>query len=131
MHAQVRFAALAAVAALALASGLGAGCARTAGQASKGESAPGAALAQVQRMTVDGEGFHPNKIVARAGQPITLEITRTTDATCANQILIPGLDVKRDLPLNQAVAIKLTPDKKGTVEFACGMNMFKGTIVVE
>jgi len=40
------------------------------------------------------------------------------------------LNVRKALPLNQRVAIRLPPSKVGTLAFVCGMNMLKGTIVV-
>ena len=39
--------------------------------------------------------------------------------------------IRRELPLNQPVDIEFTPSKTGNVDFVCGMNMLRGTIVVE
>jgi plastocyanin domain-containing protein len=33
--------------------------------------------------------------------------------------------------LNEAVPIEFTPKQTGEIAFACGMNMLKGTVVVE
>jgi plastocyanin domain-containing protein len=52
-----------------------------------------------------------------------------TDETCATAVVFPSLKIRRDLPLKQPVAIDFTPST-GEIQFACGMNMFKGTIVV-
>lgn len=82
-------------------------------------------------MTADGAGFHPSRIHTTAGRPITLSITRTTDETCATEIVIPGQQVRKDLPLKQAVEVTFTPTSTGEIAFACGMNMLKGTVVVE
>ena len=131
---------LAAIVALAL--GLAAGCTATppAEQAGTPAEAPAAAPAPdapatpvdgVVAMTVDGAGFHPNHIAAKVGQPITLAITRTTDETCGTEIVIPALSIDRKLPLNERVEVTLTPDSTGTISFACGMDMLKGSIVVE
>jgi plastocyanin domain-containing protein len=35
------------------------------------------------------------------------------------------------LPLNDPVLIEFTPRRGGDVAFACGMNMLRGTVVVE
>lgn len=45
--------------------------------------------------------------------------------------MFPSLGIKRALPLNEAVIIEITPEKGGTLEFACGMNMLRGSVVVE
>ncbi len=87
--------------------------------------------ANVVEVTVDGSGFHPDRIVARAGQPITLAITRTTDETCGTEIVIPTMAIDTKLPLNERVEVTVTPAAAGEVAFACAMNMHKGTIVVE
>ncbi len=86
---------------------------------------------QRHAITVDGSGFHPSAIKLAAGRPATLVLTRTTDETCAKEIVIPSLDIRRELPLNQPVEIALTPKVKGDVSFACGMDMLSGVLHVE
>ena len=54
---------------------------------------------------MDGQGFHPDRIPAHAGEPLTLVVTRTTDETCGTEILVPALGVDRMLPLNEKVEI--------------------------
>jgi thiol-disulfide isomerase/thioredoxin/plastocyanin len=80
-------------------------------------------------VTVTEAGFEPREVKVPHGRPVTLVITRKTDKTCAKDVAIEG-QVK-DLPLDKAVEIKLMFDKPGTVTYACGMNMIKGTIVVQ
>lgn len=43
-----------------------------------------------------------------------------------------SLDVKQqDLPLNEPQEFDLDTSKAGEIDFACGMNMFKGKVVIE
>jgi len=112
-----------------------AGCAKTppaettgAGTAETLPPADGDARVAV---TVDGQGFHPDRIDAKVGEPVTLVLTRTTDETCGTEIVIPALSINQKIPLNQPVEVTVTPQEKGTIAFACGMDMLKGTIVVE
>ncbi len=93
--------------------------------------APAAGEARVVQVTVDGQGFHPDRIEATAGEPVTLAITRTTDETCGTEIVMPAMNIEKKLPLNEKVEITVTPTEKGTIAFACGMDMLKGTIVVD
>lgn len=65
------------------------------------------------------------------GVPARLLFTRVADITCATAVVFPSLNIKRDLPLNQAVAIEFRPEKTGEMAFAYGMNMLCGTVVVE
>lgn len=93
-------------------------------------TAPAAAPNRVA-VTVDGQGYNPSTVNASAGQPVRLEFTRTTDQTCGREVVFPTLNIRRDLPLNQAVAVDLTMPTSGTIAFTCGMNMFRGSVVVQ
>jgi plastocyanin domain-containing protein len=81
-------------------------------------------------MAVTENGFEPSSVPLTRGQPVTLVVTRRTDATCATAIVLADYGIKRDLPLNQAVEITFTPDKAGEVRYACGMDMIAGKFVV-
>ena len=91
--------------------------------------APGAAV-QTARIMVGEQGFEPARIMVQAGAPTRLTFVRTTDKTCATAVAFPSLNIRCDLPLNQPVDIELTPQKTGEVQFQCGMNMFRGAVVV-
>ena len=86
---------------------------------------------QTAKIMVTKDGFSPAKLTLKAGTPAKLTFVRTSDETCATDVVFPSLKIKRSLPLNQPVVIEFTPAKVGVVEFACGMAMFKGTVVVE
>lgn len=80
---------------------------------------------------VTQEGFVPKQIAAKVGRPITLVVTRKTDATCAKQIVFGDLGVEKELPMNEAVEVTVTPQRQGELRFACGMDMIAGTLLVE
>lgn len=82
-------------------------------------------------LAVTDAGFVPAQVEVRKGQPVVLLVTRTTDATCAREIVIPGAHVRQELPLNQEVRVSFTPDKKGDLRYACGMDMIAGTLKVQ
>lgn len=91
----------------------------------------GATVSKRVSVAVTQQGFVPMEIPAKVGQAITLVVTRTTDLTCAKQIEFAGLGVRKDLPLNQAVELTVTPTKAGDLRFACGMDMVGGKLVVQ
>ena len=88
-------------------------------------AAPAAAAASSARVKVQvtEAGFVPEKIPAQVGKPITLAITRTTDKTCARDVLFTGVEGKTALPLNREVEVSYTPKAAGEVRFGCAMGM--------
>jgi membrane fusion protein, heavy metal efflux system len=98
-----------------------------------GTTAPGTSQQNVQtaRVTVSDKGFEPDRVTLRAGVPARITFVRTSETTCATEITVPSMNIKRALPLNQPVDIEFTPQKTGDIEFVCGMNMLRGTLVVQ
>lgn len=86
---------------------------------------------QIVEIQVTEEGFVPNEIEVTSDTPVTLNVTRTTDNTCATEVKIKSKKIRKELPLNQKVTIDLGKLKKGNLEFACGMDMLKGAIKVK
>ena len=89
------------------------------------------AKTQSAKIVVNEQGFEPAKVALRAGTPARLTFVRTTDKTCATEVVFPSLKIKRGLPLNEPVQIEFMPAKTGEIAFACGMGMLRGTIVVQ
>lgn len=83
-------------------------------------------------LTVTSKGFSPTPVKVKKGEPLTLVVTRTTDKTCAKELVIPAEGIDVPLPLDQPVEIRLTPNKTGELKYGCGMNqMVGGVLVVE
>lgn len=80
---------------------------------------------------VDGEGYHPATIRAAAGRALTLVFLRTTDETCGQKLRIASMNIERDLPLNQPVEVAVNAPASGSLGFTCGMNMYRGQVVVQ
>lgn len=80
---------------------------------------------------VDGTGYHPDTLHAKAGKPVRLMVTRTSDEGCGQQLVVPSLHLKYELPLNQPVAVDVSMPPSGALAFTCGMDMYKGSIVAE
>lgn len=94
---------------------------------------PALAKEDVKNVTlqVTEKGFEPSEIKVKPGTHLVLKITRKTDATCATQIFIAEKKIKTDLPLNKEVSVDVGSLKKGEVNFACGMDMITGHILVQ
>lgn len=83
------------------------------------------------QVAVTDMGFEPKEVVIQKGQAAVLVMTRKSDQTCATEAVFAETGKKYDLPLNQAVRIDLTGVSPGTLHYACGMNMEKGTVVIQ
>ena len=96
-------------------------------------AAPAAQAGRKIEITVNEAGFEPREIKLKKGEPATLVFTRKTERTCITAIDIPAEDVKKlKLPLNQPVALTITPKKAGVEAFHCSaMGMGNGKLVVE
>ena len=79
---------------------------------------------------VTEKGFEPDHVTAPKGASVRITFVRTTDATCAKEVIVSSQKITHALPLNQPVTITVNT-QGGEVAFACGMNMFKGRIVVQ
>jgi plastocyanin domain-containing protein len=82
------------------------------------------------RITVTKNGYEPWRVEARQGVPLTLVVTRTTDETCATEVILPEYGIDRKLPLGEPVTITFTPTRAGELRYACAMKMFQGVIDV-
>ncbi|MGH9960322.1 MAG: cupredoxin domain-containing protein, partial [Pyrinomonadaceae bacterium] len=86
---------------------------------------------QRARIEINTQGYQPATLKLRRGVHARVTFVRTTDATCAKEIVLPDFGIRRALPLNQPVVVSLTPNKKGEFTFACGMNMMRGQLIVQ
>lgn len=86
---------------------------------------------QVIQLTVTKEGFEPSTVAVKAGKPVKLVVTRKVDKTCATEIVLKDFGVKKELPLDKAVTVEVTPKTPGEYRFACSMDMIAGTLKVE
>jgi plastocyanin domain-containing protein len=82
------------------------------------------------KVTVKSE-YSPDRIVVKKGRPVRLLFYREDDSECTAQVVIPDLKVKQDLAIKQETVVEFVPEKEGQFTFACGMDMMKGTLVVE
>jgi len=89
------------------------------------------ATGQRVSIQVTEDGFVPAVVNVKAGQPVTMLVKRTTDRTCATEVVMKEHNINQPLPLNQEVEITFTPSHSGDLVYACAMDMYKGTVHVE
>ncbi|WP_375741851.1 copper transporter [Corallococcus interemptor] len=83
-------------------------------------------------VSVTEKGFEPSALVLlRKDRPVTLLVTRRTEATCATSLVMAdyGIDVK--LPLNTLVEIAFTPRRSGMLHYGCPTGEATGRFFVQ
>ncbi len=86
---------------------------------------------QTARVEITRQGYKPVSFELKRGVPARVTFVRTTNATCAKEIVLPDFNIRRALPLNRPVVISFTPTEKGEFTFVCGMNMMRGQLIVQ
>lgn len=91
-----------------------------------GDSAP-----KVQMLVTD-KGYSPNVIRVKKGVMVELDITNPLDSSnCLSTFMIPDLNINNIKLKTGTTKLSFTSDKTGEYTFSCGMQMFKGKIIVE
>jgi heme/copper-type cytochrome/quinol oxidase subunit 2 len=84
------------------------------------------------KMEVTTQGYTPNVIRVKKGIPVELEIKNPLDSSnCISTFMIPDFNINNVNLKTGTTKLTFTPDKSGEYTFSCGMQMFKGTIIVE
>lgn len=76
-------------------------------------------------------GYSPEVISIPKGKTTTLNFIRKDPSSCLEEVVLPEFKIRKYLPLSKTTPIQLTPNKSGTFEISCGMNMFHGKIIVQ
>jgi Cu+-exporting ATPase len=85
---------------------------------------------QEVEVTVKG-GYSPDLIRVRAGMPLRLVFDRREAGDCTSRVVLPDFGVSKSLPAFAKTAVEFVPDRSGEFDFACGMNMVHGRLLVE
>lgn len=79
---------------------------------------------------VDG-GYSPSTIVVKKGQTVKLNFLRKDPSSCLEEVVLGDFKTRKYLPLNKKVTIEIKPQEEGEFQFACGMNMFHGRLIIK
>ena len=81
-------------------------------------------------IAVEG-GYSPSVISIPKNKQTTINFFRKDPSSCLEEVVLPDFKIRKYLPLNKTTSIQITPNKSGTFEISCGMNMFHGKIIVQ
>ena len=76
-------------------------------------------------------GYTPNVVRARQHVPVRLTFDRRESGDCTSRVVFPDLQLTQALPAFGRATVEITPTEAGRFGFACGMNMIRGTLIVE
>jgi plastocyanin domain-containing protein len=82
------------------------------------------------RVLVKG-GYSPDTLVVKRGRPVRIEFDRQESASCSDIVVFGDFGISQPLPAFKTTSVEFTPQKPGTYEFTCSMNMLRGKLVVE
>lgn len=85
---------------------------------------------QEAEITVKG-GYQPSVIIAKAGKPLRLKVTRREPSTCGEEMVLSDFGKRVHLPQGETITVDLLPEKAGEFTFNCPMGMYRGRLVVE
>lgn len=98
--------------------------------ATSSETAQEAANHQTATVVVKG-GYSPETVVLKKGVPATINFDMKDSTACLSHVVFDQLGVDEDLTKQPITKINIPTDKAGDINFACGMNMFHGKVVVK
>ncbi len=67
----------------------------------------------------------------KTGQPVALTFFLKSEAGCGNTVVLPAAKWKKTLKVGERATVVYTPTKSGVLQFACGMDMMKGSLLVK
>ena len=76
-------------------------------------------------------GYSPSTVVLKQGIPAKVNFDMNDSTACLSHVVFEQLGVDKDLTKQKITTIDIPTDKKGTYNFACGMDMFHGKVIVK
>jgi plastocyanin domain-containing protein len=75
-------------------------------------------------------GYSPQRLYAKAGEPILLNVVTLNTTSCARDFVIPAIGLETLLPQSGVVPVNIPAQNAGTVmRFTCSMGMYTGEII--
>lgn len=81
-------------------------------------------------LNASNNGYSPQRLYAKAGEPILLNIVTDNTYSCARDFVIPSIGVEKLLPQTGTVPVTIPSQAVETVmRFSCSMGMYTGEII--
>lgn len=76
-------------------------------------------------------GYKPEVVEFKQGKPAQLKFVPKGNMGCMNEVVFKELGIDEKLDGKEEVTINIPTDKAGVYNYACGMDMFHGKVVVK
>lgn len=86
------------------------------------------------RQNIDVEvkgGYSPEVVTLKKGIPATINFTRKDASSCLDRVVFSDFGINQELPQNQKEAVEIDTSKAGEYQWACGMDMFHGKLIIK
>lgn len=85
---------------------------------------------QTATIVVNG-GYSPSTVILKKGIPAQVNFDMRDSTACLSHVVFEQLGVNKDLTKQKITTISIPTDKAQTFNFACGMDMFHGKVIVK
>lgn len=85
---------------------------------------------QTATIVVNG-GYSPSTVILKKGVPAQVNFDMRDSTACLSHVVFEQLGVNEDLTKQKITTVNIPTDKAGTYNFACGMDMFHGKVIVK
>lgn len=85
---------------------------------------------QTATVVVNG-GYSPSTVVLKKGVPAQVNFDMHDSTACLSHVVFEQLGVNKDLTKQKVTTVNIPTDKAATYNFACGMDMFHGKVIVK
>lgn len=85
---------------------------------------------QAATVVVKG-GYSPSTVILKKGVPGKVNFAMQDSTACLSHVVFDKLGVDADLTKQPVTTVDIPTDRAGEYNFACGMDMFHGKVVVK
>ena len=82
-------------------------------------------------VNAENHGYKPETVTFKQGKPAKLKFIPSDNMGCMNEVVFKELGIDEKLDGKKEVTVDIPTGKPGTYNYACGMDMFHGKVVVK
>jgi len=84
-----------------------------------------------KRVILSKDGYEPDTVTFTKGEPMKIAFYRSDEENCGGEVVFKDLKITKKLPVGEVVVVDLSDLRGSEVSFACGMNMYRGKVLVQ